>query len=97
MTYNELLLSSTDGKTWQSQQAGLPKGLYTFNVLSHNKIVWAGQWDGIYKKTENNAMWELSSNGLPAPFAATNLKVFNTILVISTSERRLKRGMTTEK
>jgi hypothetical protein len=33
MTYNALLLSSTDGRTWHSQQNGLPKELYTFNVL----------------------------------------------------------------
>ncbi|MBK7788553.1 MAG: hypothetical protein IPJ54_08245 [Saprospiraceae bacterium] len=96
MTYNELLLSSTDGKTWQSQQNGLPE-LYTFNVLNHNNLVLAGQWDGIYKKTNSNTVWELSSNGLPSKFAVTNLKTFNNILVISTSERKLKEGMTTEK
>lgn len=97
MTYNELLLSSTDGKNWQSFQSGLPKELYTFNVLDHNNLILAGQWDGIYKKTNNNTMWELSSNGLPTKFAVTNLKAFNDILVISTSERKLKEGMTTEK
>ncbi|MDX2301813.1 MAG: hypothetical protein NW226_03390 [Microscillaceae bacterium] len=97
MTYNELLLSSTDGKNWQSFQSGLPKELYTFNVLNHNNLILAGQWDGIYKKTNNNTMWELSSNGLPTKFAVTNLKAFNDILVISTSERKLKEGMTTEK
>lgn len=97
MTYNELLLSSTDGKTWQSQQSGLPKELYTFNVLNHNNLVLAGQWDGIYKKINNNTMWELSSNGLPTKFAVTNLKAYNDILVISTSERKLKEAMTTGK
>jgi photosystem II stability/assembly factor-like uncharacterized protein len=97
MTYNELLLSSTDGKTWQSQQSGLPKELYTFNVLNHNSFILAGQWDGIYRKTNGNVMWELSSKGLPTKFAVTNLKAFNDILVISTSERKLKGGMTTEK
>ncbi len=97
MTYNELLLSSTDGKTWQSQQSGLPKELYTFNVLNHNNLILAGQWDGIYRKTNGNTIWELSSKGLPAKFAVTNLKAFNNILVISTSERKLKEGMTTEK
>jgi len=97
MTYNELLLTSTDGKTWQSQQSGLPKELYTFNVLNHNDLILAGQWDGIYKKTNDNTMWELSSKGLPTKFAVTNLKMFNDILVISTSERKLKERMTTEK
>lgn len=47
MTYNELLLSSTDGKIWQKQQNGLPKALYTFNVLNHNNLVFVGQWDGV--------------------------------------------------
>jgi photosystem II stability/assembly factor-like uncharacterized protein len=97
MTYNELLLSSTDGKTWQSQQNGLPKELYTFNILNHNDLILAGQWDGIYKKTNSSTLWELSSKGLPTKFAVTNLKAFNDILVISTSERKLKEGMTTEK
>lgn len=97
MTYNELLLSSTDGKTWQSQQSGLPKELYTFNVLNHNNLILAGQWEGIYRKTNVNTIWELSSKGLPAKFAVTNLKTFNDILVISTSERKLKEGLTTEK
>lgn len=99
MTYNELLLSSKDGKTWQSHQSGLPKELYTFNVLNHNNFVLAGQWDGIYRKTKVNSttMWELSSKGLPTKFAVTNLKAFNDILVISTSERKLKEAMTTEK
>jgi photosystem II stability/assembly factor-like uncharacterized protein len=97
MTYNKLLLSSTDGKTWQSQQSGLPKELYTFNVINHNNLILAGQWDGIYKKTNNNTNWELSSKGLPTKFAVTNLKAYNDILIISTSERKLKEGMTTKK
>lgn len=97
MTYNELLLSSKDGKTWQSQQSGLPKELYTFNVLNHNNFILVGQWNGIYRKNNGNTMWELSSKGLPTKFAVTNLKAFNDILVISTSERKLKEGMTTKK
>lgn len=97
LTYNELLVSSTDGKTWQSHQSGLPKELYTFNVLTHNNLILAGQWDGIYTKTNGNTMWELSSKGLPEKFAVTNLKAFNDILVISTSERKLKEGITIEK
>jgi photosystem II stability/assembly factor-like uncharacterized protein len=97
MTYNELLLSSTDGKTWQSVQSGLPKGLYTFNVLNYNNLIFAGQWDGVYRKSDSNTIWELSSKGLPAKFAVTNLKAFHNIVVISTSERKLKAGMTTEK
>lgn len=97
MTYNELLLSSNDGINWQSAQDGLPKELYTFNVLHHNDVVFAGQWDGVYRKTNSDTQWKRSSNGLPADFAATNLKAYNGILVITTSERKLKAGMTTEK
>ena len=92
MTYNELLLASKDGTTWESQQNGLPENLYTFNVLNHNNIVFAGQWDGIYRKNINSNKWELSSNGLPSNFAVTNLKAFNSILVISTAERKRKKG-----
>jgi hypothetical protein len=97
MTYNELLLSSIDGQTWQKQQNGLPKNLYTFNVISHDKKVFAGQWDGVYKKNSLNKLWEKSSSGLPSNFAVTNLKAFENILIISTSERKLKEGMTIEK
>ena len=97
MTYNELLLSSKDGKNWQNQQNGLPKSLYTFNIINHKNIVFAGQWDGIYRKNEGKSTWELSSNGLPTNFAVTNLKAFNNILVISTSERKLKEGLSTKR
>ncbi len=97
MSYNELLLSSTDGKNWLSYQSGLPKELYTFNVLTHNDLTFAGQWDGIYKKNNGDILWEMSSNGLPKEFAVTNLKVFKDMLVIGTSERKLKEGMSTEK
>jgi hypothetical protein len=66
-------------------------------VLNHNNLILAGQWDGIYKKTNNLTKWELSSQGLPTKFAVTNLKAYNDILIISTSERKLKEGMTIEK
>jgi ligand-binding sensor domain-containing protein len=89
MTYNELLLASSDGQNWQKQQNGLPKDLYTFNVLNHNNVVFAGQWDGVYRKNNSNKLWELSSKGLPPNFAVTNLKAFDNILIISTSERKL--------
>ncbi len=97
MTYNKLLMSSTDGKNWQLLQSGLPKKLYTFNVLNHNNLILAGQWDGIYKKNNDSTNWELSNKGLPTKFAVTNLKAYNDILIISTSERKLKEGLTTEK
>jgi hypothetical protein len=97
MTYNELLLSSYDGLTWQTIQSGLPGNLYTFNVIKNNTVVFAGQWDGIYRKDISSEDWKHSSNGLPDKFAATNLKSYNGILIISCSERKIKSVLTTEK
>lgn len=97
MTYTNLLLSSKDGINWKSMQDGLPKDLYTFNILRQNDTVFAGQWDGIYRKTKNDLNWKQSSNGLPSNFAVTNLISFNGVLVITTSERNLKSGETIEK
>lgn len=97
MTYNELLLTSNDGLNWQKAQDGLPPTLYTFNVLNQNNLLFAGQWDGVYKKTKLSYRWQQSSNGLPESFAATNLKVFNGVLVITTAERKLHKNMATEK
>lgn len=90
MTYDDLLLTSLDGITWIGAQEGLPKGLYTFNVLNHEDVLFAGQWDGVYSKTKSDTAWKLASKGLPASFAATNLQSFNGVLVVSTAERKLK-------
>ncbi len=90
MTYNALLLSSPNGVQWQSIQAGLPKDLYTFNILNQNEVLFAGQWDGVYKKTNQDFEWKKSSTGLPDNFAATNMKAFNGVMVITTAERKLK-------
>lgn len=97
MTYNELLLSSKDGIIWKNAQDGLPKDLYTFNILNQHNVAFAGQWDGVYSKTDFDFKWKKSSKGLPSNFAATNLKSFNGILVITTSERKLKTGILLEK
>ena len=97
MTYNELLLSSDGGITWQKNQSGLPKSLYTFNVIKSNNTLLAGQWDGIYRKDISSEEWKNSSNGLPNKFAAKNIKSYKGFLIISCSERKLKEGMTTEK
>lgn len=97
MTYTSLLMSSKDGVYWQSLQNGLPKDLYTFNILTQNKMVFAGQWDGVYRKNSSSTQWKLSSNGLPPNFAVTNLQRFHSILVISTSERKLKKGVSIDK
>jgi ligand-binding sensor domain-containing protein len=97
MTYNELLLSSKDGITWNSIQDGLPEDLYTFNVLNENNTLFAGQWNGVYRKTNFSNTWISSSKGLPEKYAATNLKSIHGILVITTSERKLKTEMKPEK
>ncbi len=97
MTYNELLSSTDKGVSWQNIQNGLPKELYTFNVIENENVVFAGQWDGVYRKDGSSGEWKLSSNGLPNKFAITNIKAFNGLLVSAGSERKLKTGMTTEK
>lgn len=97
MTYNELFSSIDKGKSWQSIQKGLPKELYTFNVIKNNNSIFAGQWDGIYRKDNLTEDWKFTSNDLPSKFSATNLKTYKGILIISCAERKLKTGLTTEK
>lgn len=90
MTYNELFQSLDKGVSWQSIQNGLPNNLYTFNVIENSNSVFAGQWNGVYRKDISGKEWKFSSTGLPGKFAATNLKSYNGILIISCSERLLK-------
>lgn len=97
MSYNELFSSNDNGETWQNIQKGLPKDLYTFNVIGNANTVFAGQWDGIYKKTIPDKDWKPSSKGLPTKFAVTNLIAYNGILVITASEGKLRAGVTIEK
>lgn len=92
MTYDEWLLSSMDGIEWQHIQDGLPKNLYTFNVLNHQNMLFAGQWDGVYCKPPFGSTWMLSNKGIPEKFAATNLKSFKGILVVTTSKRKLNQN-----
>ncbi|MEQ8551617.1 MAG: hypothetical protein RIC06_09285 [Cyclobacteriaceae bacterium] len=97
LTYNELFVSTDGGTTWESAQQGLPKELYTFNLVGHKSLVFAGQWDGIYKKSIFENSWRYSGDGLPPKFTATNLTAYNDLLVVTTSERGLRKGMTIEK
>lgn len=92
MTYNELLLTSEDGMFWQKAQAGLPKDLYTFNVIGHAGTTFAGQWDGVYRKGESDFHWKRSSVGLPPDFSITNLVFFNDYLIVTTSEGKVKKN-----
>lgn len=96
MVYNELLSSVDRGKTWQNSQKGLPAELYTFNVVNIGTSVFAGQWDGVYRKDNPDEIWKSYSNGLPASYAITNMKSFRGILVVSGNARKLKQKMTTE-
>lgn len=97
MVYNELLTSVNNGESWHSIQKGMPEGLYTFNVIKNGNSVFAGQWDGVYRKDSPTKDWEYSSNGLPQKFAVTNMKLYKGIIIISTSERKLKEGISIKK
>ncbi len=97
MTYNELLSSADKGLTWKNIQNGLPAELYTFNLIKNGNSVFAGQWDGVYRKDSPNENWKLFSNGLPEKLAINNMKLYKGIIVVSGSERRLKKGMNTNK
>ncbi len=90
MTYNELLSSNDKGMSWQSIQQGLPSELYTFNVIKNGFSVFAGQWDGVYRKDPTSHQWQSYSKGLPGNYAITNMKSYQGIIVVSGSERRLK-------
>jgi hypothetical protein len=81
-------------------QKGLPAELYSFQVMKKDNVVLVGQWDGVYKRavSENpKAAWTFSSKGLPSKFAVTEMKIYKNIVVIGCSERRLRKGMTTNK
>lgn len=97
MMYNELFSSFDKGITWQSIQSGLPAELYTFNVIKIDNILFAGQWDGVYRKDMETEKWKFSGSGLPEKFAITNMKSYNEIIVVSGSERNLKSGLSTDR
>ncbi len=97
MTYNVLFSSVDKGKSWRNIQKGLPSELYTFTVVKNGNSVFAGQWDGVYRKNSESEPWKSYSNGLPGNFAITNMKLYKGIIVVSGNERRLKRGMNTNK
>ena len=97
MVYSELLSSVDKGKSWQNIQKGLPADLYTFNVVKNGNSVFAGQWDGVYRKDNVNDIWRYYSNGLPNKLAITNMKLYKGIIVVSGNERGLRKGMTTNR
>lgn len=96
MTYNELMASIDKGNTWQSIQKGLPAQLYSFQLLKKDRTIFVGQWDGVYTK-QTLTGWTYSSAGLPSKFAVTEMKIYQNIIIIGCSERKLTKGMTTDK
>lgn len=100
MVYNELFFSYDKGFTWQSMQKGLPAELYSFQVMKKDNDILVGQWDGVYKRAVSDnakASWGFSGEGLPRKFSVTEMKFYKNIIVIACSERRLRKGMTTNK
>lgn len=83
MVYSELFVSSDRGATWQSAQAGMPAGMYTFQVQSAAGDVLAAQWDGVYRMTR--AGWQLSAKGLPDRHAVTELVAWREQVVAASS------------
>lgn len=86
MTYNELFSSTDDGTTWKSMQKGMPQDFYTFNVIASQGEIFAGQWDGIYRRDRESQEWTNYGAGLPEKFAFTNMKVYKGMIIISGSE-----------
>lgn len=97
LAYNTLLASIDGGNSWQNIQKGLPKELYTFTILKNNNSVFAGQWDGVYRKDNSFEPWKPYSNGLPTNLAITNMKLYKGNIVVTGNEIGLKKGMTTNK
>ncbi len=85
LTYSELFISPDKGMTWQSDQKGLPAGMYSFQVTEKDNTVLAGQWDGVYVKTPSQG-WKLSSQGLPYNFPVLELVVSGDVLVVGSSQ-----------
>jgi len=94
MVYSELMVSTDKGESWQSIQNGLPSKLYTFQVIRKGDTIFAGQWDGVYRKDNGNVEWKNSSNGLPGKSAIIRMKIYKDFLVAGCSERGLNPGLT---
>jgi len=84
LVYNELFATKDKGMTWYSDQKGMPKGKYSFQIIQKDNTVLVGQWDGIYKKdaTEN---WKLTSKGLPNNTPILEFKTYKGFIVAGSS------------
>jgi len=85
LTYNELFVSSDNGNSWKSDQQGMPVGKYSFQVLAINNTLLAGQWDGVYSKTDSQG-WKLSNEGLPAKFPVLELTSIDNLTIAASSQ-----------
>jgi photosystem II stability/assembly factor-like uncharacterized protein len=85
MVYSELFVSADKGKSWQSDQKGMPPGMYSFHVVPKDNTLFVGQWDGIYRKSAGGLTWTSANNGLPVKFPVTELKVFKNLLIAGSS------------
>lgn len=85
LTYSELFISSDNGATWHSDQKGMPDGMYTFQVVENDNTILAGQWDGVYIKTESQG-WAQSSGGLPHKFPVLEIVVTSDFIVAGSSQ-----------
>ena len=90
LAYNELFSSADKGDTWRSVQAGLPKGLYTFQLRQKGDNIFIGQWDGVYKKRGLNK-WTHTSKGIPGKFSVTELVIYKNIIIAGSSVRFLNK------
>lgn len=86
MVYSELFVSSDRGDSWQSAQAGMPAGMYTFQVGATPEATLAGQWDSVYRMTDKG--WQRTGSGLPQPFPVTELVTSQGRVVVASSTRR---------
>ena len=84
MVYSELFVSTDKGRSWQSDQRGMPAGMYSFHVTRKDNALFVAQWDGVYRKY-GGSNWTLASKGMPAKFPVTELKVFKNLLMAGSS------------
>ena len=84
MVYSELFVSNDKGRSWQSDQRGMPTGMYSFHVTRKDNALFVAQWDGVYRKSGGSS-WILASKGMPAKFPVTELKVFKNLIIAGSS------------
>jgi ligand-binding sensor domain-containing protein len=84
MVYSELFVSTDKGRSWQSDQRGMPAGMYSFHVTRKDNALFVAQWDGVYRKSGGSS-WTLTSKGMPSKFPVTELKVFKNLIIAGSS------------